>query len=468
MSGGGLSTSGVRAATSGVAHHAPPVWARIISAWERFAAGEDVSSEVRPHILASWYRCRDDHGVNPQLTHAPAAAGGNEHPLDHDVVIAELGGLAVSAAKDIPVEEGIVTVTDSAGRVLACWGDDQIRHQAADGNLAPWAGWSERCIGTNGMGTALEAGEPVTVLGPEHWCAGFHEWTCAGVAIRDVVTGSAMASVNISRWRAPLPAQVSAWLRRVANSMHADLRGRAVRDGAELAAVFNAERPRSGHPLAAVDCAGRGVVADDAASAVLGLPADRTMIDPRDRAPAAFPALATVVRWARHRAQADADWTGSAQLGSAVAVTLRPVFGKGRLLGMLCECNREDGEPYRDTAEPRQRPLRRQVIGVRGDRSVLLTPSEIRFAEADRNTVWLITDRGRMRSAIRGLDNVATALAGLGFVRVHRSFVVNLRRVREVERGFKNDLILVTDPQGPELVPVARRHLAEVRGLLGV
>lgn len=468
MSGGGLSTSGIRAATSGVAHHAPPVWARIIRAWERFAAGEDVSNEVRPHILASWYRCRDDHGVNPRLTHAPAAAAGNEHPLDHDVVIAELGGLAVSAAKEIPVEEGIVTVTDGAGRVLACWGDDQIRHQAADGNLAPWAGWSERCIGTNGMGTALEAGEPVTVLGPEHWCAGFHEWTCAGVAIRDVVTGSAMASVNISRWRAPVPAQASAWLRRVADSMHADLRNRAVRDGAELAAVFNAERPRSGHPLAAVDSAGRGVVADDAASALLGMPADRTMIDPRDRVPAAFPALATVVRWARRRAQADADWIGSAQLGSAVAVTLRPVFGKGRLLGMLCECNREDGEPYRDTAEPRQRPLRRQVIGVRGDRSVLLTPSEIRFAEADRNTVWLITDRGRMRSAIRGLDNVATALAGLGFVRVHRRFVVNLRRVREVERGFKNDLILVTDPQGPELVPVARRHLAEVRGLLGV
>jgi DNA-binding LytR/AlgR family response regulator len=99
---------------------------------------------------------------------------------------------------------------------------------------------------------------------------------------------------------------------------------------------------------------------------------------------------------------------------------------------------------------------------------VVLAPSEIRFAEADRNTVWLSTDRGRLQAAVRGLDNVDEALRAYGFCRVHRRFLVNLRRVLELERGGKGELFLITDPRVPELIPVSRRHAPEVRRLLGV
>lgn len=68
----------------------------------------------------------------------------------------------------------------------------------------------------------------------------------------------------------------------------------------------------------------------------------------------------------------------------------------------------------------------------------------------------------------RGLDNLDKALAGQGFFRVHRRLLVNLRRVKEVERGVKGDLMLITEPRGPEFVPVSRRHAPELRRLLGV
>jgi DNA-binding LytR/AlgR family response regulator len=97
-----------------------------------------------------------------------------------------------------------------------------------------------------------------------------------------------------------------------------------------------------------------------------------------------------------------------------------------------------------------------------------LAPREIRYAEADRNTVWLSTDRGRLQAAIRGLDNVDQALRSHGFCRVHRRFLVNLRRVAELERGGRGELFLIMDPRAPEFIPVSRRHAPEVRRLLGL
>ena len=97
--------------------------------------------------------------------------------------------------------DGIATVADPDGRVLASWGSRRIRQLAEDSNLAPWSTWSEWACGTNGMGTALESHHPVMVRGPEHWCRGFHLWACAGVAVRDVVTDDPLAVLNVSCWK---------------------------------------------------------------------------------------------------------------------------------------------------------------------------------------------------------------------------------------------------------------------------
>ena len=70
----------------------------------------------------------------------------------------------------------------------------------------PGSAGPSAATGTNGMGTALEAHGPVLVRGAEHWCQAFHDWVCAGIAVRDVVTREPIAVLNISCWRSPLPA----------------------------------------------------------------------------------------------------------------------------------------------------------------------------------------------------------------------------------------------------------------------
>jgi DNA-binding LytR/AlgR family response regulator len=110
-----------------------------------------------------------------------------------------------------------------------------------------------------------------------------------------------------------------------------------------------------------------------------------------------------------------------------------------------------------------------RLVAIRANRLVMVPPAEIRFAEVDGNDVWLTTDRGRMRARARGLGHLVEALAGARFLRVHRRYVVNLDRVREIEPAFKGSLWLVMDA-GPrrEVVPVSRRRAAELRRALGV
>ena len=450
----------------------------VAAARERFAAGADTVRGVRPEILMSWYRCREEYAVDPGLDRAPAAAEVSAHSIERDVVFTELGGLASTAAAEVEDLDGLVTVADPAGRVLACWGSERIRHLAEDSNLAPWFAWSEWACGTNGMGTALESHRPVMVRGPEHWCQGFHPWACAGVAVRDVTTDDPHAVLNVSCWQTALPDTVLPWLRRVAGDTAATLRQRGHHCGTLLAAAFTDARPPPGTPLAVIDTAGHVVLANSAAAVLIGTPADVPAYDPPQRWIPQLPALTPLARRVAERAGQEPSWTGSTQifvpfLDATVSVAVRPVFAATQLIGALLAFGSPDGQlaVWAGSGEPlvgsRRHPaLPSRVIATREGRWILLDPREIRFAEADHNNVWLTTDQGRLQAAARGLDHLEQQLEDRGFLRVHRRFLVNLGRVREVEHGFKGTMYLTTDTSR-EIVPVARRHAPHLRQVLG-
>jgi DNA-binding LytR/AlgR family response regulator len=82
--------------------------------------------------------------------------------------------------------------------------------------------------------------------------------------------------------------------------------------------------------------------------------------------------------------------------------------------------------------------------------------------------VWLSTDQGRLRAASLSLDKLDSELADVGFLRVHRRYVVNLSRIREIERGLKGELSLVMDDPTNEMVPVSRRNAPVVRRALDI
>jgi hypothetical protein len=446
------------------------------AARERFLAGDDRVRGVRPEVATSWYRCREQYHVDPGLSKAPPASVGEEpsaeHTLDHEIVFAQLGGAASSIASEVESIGGVVTVTDGAGRILTVQGDKETLRHARDSNMAPWACWSEWATGTNGMGTALEAPGPVLIRGPEHWCTGFHEWVCAGVAVRDAVTRDPVAVLDVSTWRGDLPPQAAAWLSRAVSGARAILRQRARDTGAELAAAFAQTRARSGQALAALDASGRVVIADEWASLFLGVPARVPALDPAVRWRPGLD-LGRLARHAIKQARLEHGWVGTTRIVTDLSsepsrITLRPVFLAGQPIGALAVFAADDGDVIeRERAEPVLVPPPR-IVGVSGERMVLLHPPEVRFAEADGNDVWLVTDEGRLQAAVHGIDRLDDELAAGEFLRVHRRFIVNLSCVRAVDRGPRGELSLIMDGAAGEAVPVSRRNVPAVRRALGL
>jgi DNA-binding LytR/AlgR family response regulator len=66
------------------------------------------------------------------------------------------------------------------------------------------------------------------------------------------------------------------------------------------------------------------------------------------------------------------------------------------------------------------------------------------------------------------MDKLDSELSDVGFLRVHRRYVVNLSRVREIERGTKGELTLVMDDRTDETVTVSRRNAPAVRRALDI
>src|SRR3954447_9459971 len=448
----------------------------VTAARERFLAGDDRVRGVRPEVVTSWYRCREQYHVDPSLSKAPPASAhdgpSSEHTLEHEIVFAQLGGAAASIAGEVENVGGVVAVTDGVGRILTVHGDKETLGRARESNLAPWSCWSEWATGTNGMGTALEAPGAVLISGPEHWCTGFHEWVCAGVAVRDAVTHDAVAVLDVSTWRANLPPQAAGWLSKAVVGAHAILRQRARDSAAELVAAFTETRPRSGEAHAVLDASGKVVIADEAASLFLGVPARVPALDPAVRWQPGLD-LGRLARHAIKQARLNHDWVGSTQIVTELTsepsrITLRPVFFGDQPIGTLAVFGSEHGEQVeRERVEPRRSPPPR-IVGVSGERMVLLRPSEVRFAEADGNDVWLITDDGRLQAAIHGIDKLDEELTGGEFMRVHRRFIVNLTCVRAVDCGPRGELSLIMDGAAREAVPVSRRNVPALRRALGL
>ncbi|WP_251096545.1 DNA-binding protein [Streptomyces sp. Caat 7-52] len=446
----------------------------VLAAWERFVQGEDQVPDVRPLVAISWHRCREQYRVDPHLTQAPVAVAELDHTPEHDAVIAELGFRAASVAYEVGSLGGVVAVTDATGRILAEWGDQATLAKAGDPHLAPWFCWSECAVGTNGMGTALEAHGPVPIRGAEHWCQALHDWVGAGIAVRDVVTREPIAVLGLCRWRSPLPPSTESWLANAATMTQCPLKKRARDSGAELVAAYTQARAHSGAALAAVDTAGKVVIADEMASVLLGVPACTPAVDPTLRWNPGLPELITAARYAARQAVHNPDWIGSTQIFAHLAdeptsISIRPVFSFGRLIGNLVSFGASGGAqlPQAEGAAHLWAQPRR-LVAMRANRMVLLRLPEVSFAESQGNDVWLSTDQGRLRAASMSLDKLEGELADVGFLRVHRRYVVNLSRIREIERGPKGELSLVMDDRANEMVPVSRRHAAAVRRALDI
>jgi transcriptional regulator of acetoin/glycerol metabolism len=97
---------------------------------------------------------------------------------------------------DMPLS---IVLTDYKARILRRSETNQTIGTLLDKvSLAPGFNYAEGSVGTNGIGTVLESGQPLYIVGPEHFHEQLQPFACAGSPIRDPVTGRIEGVLDIS------------------------------------------------------------------------------------------------------------------------------------------------------------------------------------------------------------------------------------------------------------------------------
>jgi PAS domain S-box-containing protein len=159
----------------------------LIAVRQRFLDGDTAPDGVRPVVLDSWRRSAD-HGVDPRQLALQEIDGASlrRQQLRHRRLLESARPVLDHVHESLGDQPHVVALSDPDGliiRLVAAQGlDDDGLRQA---NLFEGASWHERDIGCNGVGTALATGEPVILMGPEHFQEAYIGWTCIGVPLKD-------------------------------------------------------------------------------------------------------------------------------------------------------------------------------------------------------------------------------------------------------------------------------------------
>jgi transcriptional regulator of acetoin/glycerol metabolism len=300
---------------------------------ERFLGGVGLSERVRPEIARSWLRSRES-GVRPEGDPATKHVEFDPHARLLRLAQPVLDRLT----DDIRDARASVILTDPHGLVLdRRAGSPSLLRGLDRVLLAPGYLYAEDAVGTNGIGTAAEDRGPTLVVGSEHFAEWLRWLSCAGVPIRNPITGRMEGILDLTCRLEDTSALMVPFVREGARQIERRLLEEASQDDRELLERFVTVARRSFRPVIAVN-----------AYTVISNAAAARLLDPADHA----------VLW-NQIAEAMATGTGQLRefrLSEGRVATLRPVaLEPGRPeRGAVLEIDLEPAAAARSTR--RERP----------------------------------------------------------------------------------------------------------------
>jgi len=175
---------------------------RLADAREQFltaSAGESRGglAGVRNIILASWRRSRGWKVAADRIDLCYLGDPNLDTPLTRAAM-----PVLLHLRENLEGQPISIILTDPGGLVLCrLRADSDLDRHLDSVQLAPGFSYSERSVGTNGIGTALEGGRPAHVFGHEHYAENLEDLACAGTPIRHPISGKTLGLVDLTCWR---------------------------------------------------------------------------------------------------------------------------------------------------------------------------------------------------------------------------------------------------------------------------
>ena len=139
-------------------------------------------------VAQSWSRCLHKYSLHPATAYDPSFVARVE--LDErrqrlaDVIACARYEMA-TLYQQLADSETAVVLTDPDGVIVHVVSSPEFAAEVGPVGLRVGGVWSEAAAGTNGMGTCLAAGGPVSVRRDDHFYALFTQLTCSAVPVYD-------------------------------------------------------------------------------------------------------------------------------------------------------------------------------------------------------------------------------------------------------------------------------------------
>ncbi|MBB6634127.1 LytTR family transcriptional regulator DNA-binding domain-containing protein [Cohnella thailandensis] len=108
-----------------------------------------------------------------------------------------------------------------------------------------------------------------------------------------------------------------------------------------------------------------------------------------------------------------------------------------------------------------------KILTKRNDKVILFDPPEIDFIESLEGSI-IVHVGGELYECAMTLTELEHRLLNFGFFRCHRSYIVNLQKVREIITWTKNSYSLRLITGKDAVVPLSRSKLQELKSLLNI
>ena len=176
---------------------------RIHKLRDRFEGGVITNDRLEPYekmLIRDWARCKA-LGINPGM-HEGIILPEDEYQsalAANSFIIEKSSPILNKVSNLLTGVPGILILADNMGTILYIIGDPSVRLRAAeDSGLVERASWSESAAGTNGIGTAIAQKEAVHIYSNEHFCEGWHQWSCAATPILDPFTDEILGVIDFT------------------------------------------------------------------------------------------------------------------------------------------------------------------------------------------------------------------------------------------------------------------------------
>mgnify|MGYP002002012467 CR=1 FL=1 len=278
------------------------------------------SSAAHSVVAASWCRSGLKHGLDAAADRVPELVSGRDltqRRQRHELMLDVARPLLDQLFQTVSATGCAVMLSDNEGVILearSLSGDRELFDQVG---LTPGGVWSEGREGTNGIGTCLIEGRPITIHRDEHFASRNIGISCMDAPVRDA-TGRLIGALDISNCRDDHSAAMGILVQKIVQDAARRIESGVFRKHFAAHRIVDANLPGGDAALLAVDRDDLVIGATFAARHRFGLTdacldARRTASDilGREEAPSFHDSERAVLR--RALAQADGNATRAAK-----------------------------------------------------------------------------------------------------------------------------------------------------------